>query len=49
MGFCIRCLAKCLDDDEPSTYQYTKPLLDEERQYFDEKNNSYIFVGGGSN
>ena len=44
MGFCINCIAKCLDDDEPNTYNYTTPLVQEE--HFDVYNNTYVFKGG---
>lgn len=43
MGSCISCMVKCLDDDEPSTYSYTKPLLPE-TDYYDEKTNTYVFA-----
>ena len=47
MGACLSCLLRWLDDGEPSTYDYIDPLLEKETEYFDRKNNKYIFRGGG--
>ena len=44
MGICLSCIGKCLEDDEPSTYEYTKPLVGDD---YEKYNNEYIFEGGG--
>ena len=48
MGCCVRCITMILNDDEPRTYEYTRPLLEEDK-YFDQSKNAYIFEGGGKN
>ncbi len=48
MGLCLYCLYSCFEDDEPLTSDYLAPLMNNnERDYYDKKENKFVFSGGG--